>query len=240
MDAPVRHRAPSLAPSLAPLAVPHFDTLHLSLLALVLVLLWDLSGLDLPLMRALAADGHFAWRDAWLTRSVLHQGGRWLSALGLGLLAVNVWRPLWRGPSRGERGRWLLVTAGGMLLIALIKRASPSSCPWDLAEFGGSAHYLPHWQALLGHRGDGGPGGCFPAGHASAALAFISGWFVLRPYQPRLARLWLAAVLLLGFALGLGQTLRGAHYPSHTLWTAWLCWAFNAALLAPRRARQPG
>jgi len=28
-----------------------------------------------------------------------------------------------------------------------------------------------------------------------------------------------------GFALGLAQQMRGAHFMSHTLWTAWLCWA---------------
>ncbi len=221
------------------LSAPALDTLHLSLLFLVLVLLWDLSGWDLPLMRWLSSGGQFAWRDLWFTRTLLHQGGRWLSGLGLALLIVNVWHPLWAGPSRSERLRWLLATVGGMLMIALIKRASPTSCPWDLAEFGGTASYLPHWQALLANRGDGGPGGCFPAGHASAALAFISGWFVLRPYQPRAARAWLAVVLAAGLLFGLAQTLRGAHYPSHTLWTAWLCWAFNAVALTPRRVRRP-
>ena len=30
--------------------------------------------------------------------------------------------------------------------------------------------------------------------------------------------------LLAGLLLGLTQTVRGAHYPSHTLWTAWICW----------------
>ena len=33
------------------------------------------------------------------------------------------------------------------------------------------------------------------------------------------------AVLLMGLVLGLTQTLRGAHYPSHTFWTAFICWA---------------
>jgi membrane-associated PAP2 superfamily phosphatase len=28
-----------------------------------------------------------------------------------------------------------------------------------------------------------------------------------------------------GLLFGLVQTLRGAHYPSHTLWTGWICWA---------------
>ena len=31
-------------------------------------------------------------------------------------------------------------------------------------------------------------------------------------------------MLLAGLVLGLGQQWRGAHFTSHTLWTAWLCW----------------
>jgi len=30
--------------------------------------------------------------------------------------------------------------------------------------------------------------------------------------------------------MGLAQQVRGAHYMSHTLWTAWLCWS-SAALV---------
>jgi membrane-associated PAP2 superfamily phosphatase len=37
------------------------------------------------------------------------------------------------------------------------------------------------------------------------------------------------AVVALGIAYGIGQMLRGAHYPSHTMWTAWICWALTVA-----------
>lgn len=209
------------------------DDLHLTLAGLVLLLVWDLSGLDLAVMRALGNGQGFPWRDHWLTAELLHRGGRILGWLLMGLLAVNVVRPLWTGLSRAERWRWLAVTALCLLAVPALKQLSRTSCPWDLAEFGGWATYVGHWQ--LGS-GDGGPGRCFPSGHAAAAFAFISGWFALRERQPRAARAWLAGVLLLGLLFGAGQTLRGAHYPSHSLWTAWLCWACCAALL-PRQQR---
>jgi membrane-associated PAP2 superfamily phosphatase len=38
-----------------------------------------------------------------------------------------------------------------------------------------------------------------------------------------MARRWLAAVVIAGLLLGLSQQWRGAHFMSHTLWTAWLC-----------------
>jgi membrane-associated PAP2 superfamily phosphatase len=34
----------------------------------------------------------------------------------------------------------------------------------------------------------------------------------------------LALALAAGSVLGLSQQMRGAHFMSHTLWTAWLCW----------------
>jgi membrane-associated PAP2 superfamily phosphatase len=30
--------------------------------------------------------------------------------------------------------------------------------------------------------------------------------------------------MCIGFILGISQQMRGAHFMSHTLWTAWLCW----------------
>lgn len=52
------------------------------------------------------------------------------------------------------------------------------------------------------------------------------------------ARAWLLAVVLAGLLFGGAQFLRGAHAPSHTLWTAWLCWALSASLLGRRRLRR--
>ena len=78
---------------------------------------------------------------------------------------------------------------------------------------------------------DGGAGHCFPAGHASAAFAYLAGWFVLRRSVARaVAMRWLAAALAAGLLLGLAQQVRGAHYMSHTLWTAWICWTVGLAL----------
>lgn len=220
-----------LGPAVRPGPAPRrhrLDDLHMLLAGLVLILLWDLSALDLSVMRAFGSADGFAWRDHALTRGLLHEGGRWLGWLVMLALVVNVFAPLIAGPTRGERLRWLGATALCMLLVPALKQLSQTSCPWDLAEFGGVARYLPHW--LSGS--DGGPGGCFPSGHATAAFGFIGGWFVLRPHRPRAARAWLSAVGLAGIAFGAAQTLRGAHYPSHVLWTAWLCWALSAALLA--------
>jgi membrane-associated PAP2 superfamily phosphatase len=205
---------------------------------LVALLAWDASGLDLWVMRHVGNAAGFALRESWFTTQVIHQGGRMLSwAMVFFIVLVNL-RPAQLLPQldRRERLSWLLITLLCLAVVSLIKRASLTSCPWDLHEFGGTAAYVSHWAFGL-H--DGGGGHCFPSGHASAAFAFLSGGWVLGRAYPRSARAWLACVIALGVVYGVGQMLRGAHYPSHTMWTAWICWAVTVAALRllPRQRR---
>ena len=198
----------------------------------LLLLAWDTSGADLRVMRWLGSADGFAWKEHWLSSKLLHEGGRWLSFAALLALLLNVWRPLpgARLLPRATRLWWLLATLGSLLLVPYVKSRSLVSCPWDLAEFGGAARHLSHWAlAAWQGPGDGGAGRCFPSGHASGAFAFVAGWFALRAQSANAARRWLLGVTLLGLLFGATQVLRGAHYPSHVAWTAWLCWTFGAA-----------
>jgi membrane-associated PAP2 superfamily phosphatase len=192
---------------------------------LALLLAWDLSGADHHVIRWVGGPDGFALRDAWVTRDLLHDGGRWLGWAVMLLLVVNIRWPLApiAGAAQRERVRAVLLALACVLLIPAVKRVSLTSCPWDLAEFGGAAQalYVSHWRLGVP---DGGPGRCFPSGHATAAFAFLSGYFMLRGPRPRAARGWLAGVLVVGALFGWAQMARGAHYPSHTLWSAWLCW----------------
>lgn len=42
-------------------------------------------------------------------------------------------------------------------------------------------------------------------------------------------------MLVVGTLFGWAQMARGAHYPSHTLWSAWLCWLVCVLGAAIRR-----
>lgn len=203
-------------------------------IALLLLLLWDASSLDLLLVREWGGPDGFPWRGRWLTSHLLHDGGRWLAGALLVLLVVNVWLPLFDRLDRGERWRWLIVTLLGLLLVPMLKQTSLTSCPWDLAEFGGHALHISHWQFGV-H--DGGGGHCFPSGHATSAVAFFSGWFALRERHPRAARWWLMAVCALALLFGWAQMARGAHYASHTLWSAWFCWTLSMLGMGLGRVR---
>ena len=208
------------------------------LAALFFTLLWDASGADLAVMRSLGTAQGFAWRNDWLLERVLHEGLRQLCT-GLFLLMVlwALWPLRWEHPA----GRWLqlprrerlvlvLLVLCSLLAVSLIKSQSQTSCPWELREFGGRAAYVSHW---LPWQADGGAGRCFPGGHASSALGFVGlclPWLSPPPGRTRrrvVGWRWLLAVVVTGLVAGGVQTLRGAHYPSHTLWTLVVCAAVS-------------
>lgn len=201
--------------------------IHLLTLALVgLVLFWDSSNLDSITMRWLGDSDGFSLRNHWLLQDVLHDALHTLALLAYGLMALMVLVPL--GPlvrlDRLQRFEVLSGVTLGLLLVGWLKVMSRTSCPWDLQEFGGTAHYVSHW---IWGVADGGPGQCFPGGHASSAYAFLAlalPWLDGDARAQQTGWVMLRALMLFGLLLGLAQTLRGAHFPSHTLWTALLCW----------------
>lgn len=195
-----------------------------AVLALLLLLLWDASGLDLTLARAFGSAQGFALRDNVFLQRVLHDGMKGLALLLALALCLGVVWPIgpWRSLPFARRLQVVVSALLAWACVALLKTASHSSCPWDLQEFGGVARYLSHWRGW--RQTDGGGGHCFPAGHATTGFAFVGGCFALRPQWPRQARTWLYGAMGTGLVLGVAQQLRGAHFMSHTLWTAWICW----------------
>lgn len=217
-----------------------YPDLSITIAGFIIVALWDLSGWDLMVSSWYANAHGFSWRDAWLARTALHDGGHWL-AIGAWVLALaHAFWPKAQAarhtpmaePSRSEHLYWLSVVVLSALAISGLKQLSSTSCPWELTQFGGQAQYVPHW--LIGVR-DGGHGHCFPSGHASSAFAFFGLYFLWRPYHPQRARRILTSLLILGGLFSWAQMVRGAHFLSHSLWTAWTCWTISAAALALRQ-----
>lgn len=208
---------------------------HLWLPLLVFVfsiLLLAFSSIDLWLADHLYRweGGAWRWREAWLTAALIHDGGRTLIAIAalllmaLILLAHCVFRfRHWRG------GLWYLACAtfGAGLLINLLKQLTHVDCPWDLARYGGTKIYVPLFAALPA---DFSPGACFPAGHASAAYAWLGLYYWCLRHAPRWRWPAFGGVMLLGLGFGVGQQLRGAHFLSHDVWTLGLCWLFVTLL----------
>lgn len=194
------------------------------LLLLPVLLLWEASGLDLPLARLAGSPQGFAWRHDWWLTVVLHDGARhaaWAGVVVLCLMVVWPLGPFERLPFR-RRLQMPAVALMATAVVALLKFGNATSCPWDMADFGGVARPVWHWRGWA--TADGGGGHCFPAGHATAGFAWLGGWFAWREVSPRIAVRWLAGASLAGMLLGLAQQWRGAHFASHTLWSGWICW----------------
>jgi membrane-associated PAP2 superfamily phosphatase len=205
------------------------------LLGLAVVLAFDATGWDMPL--ALAMNGYkgyneaagFPLRDYYLLTHWYYEYPKKLAILIILALAVMIWRaPFSFGQlSRAERA-WVLVQ---VLLVALlipsIKQFSTSACPWDLEDFGDAIPYISHWDFSQSTWFNG---GCFPAGHAVTGYAFIPVAYALWRVNPRASYFLAALILSCGTMFGIAQQLRGAHFMSHTLWSAWLCCAFAYAL----------
>ncbi|MGQ0619313.1 MAG: phosphatase PAP2 family protein [Panacagrimonas sp.] len=233
-DPPIAPSRPTSEADLRPTPVRQSESFNvngsrIALFLATLALLCDLSPLDRwvatrffdPALHAFPA------RHAFWAEDVLHRGGIWLVALvalsALGLLIGSI--------RSGRLRRWrreaafllacIVLTTGS---IGLLKRTTDVDCPWDLAEYGGSNPYVHVFQpkplGLL-------PGRCFPGGHSSGGFSLMAIGFVLAARRSR----WARPVLIAAFALGLGfavtQWARGAHFPSHDLWSAFIAW--NAA-----------
>lgn len=202
-------------------------------------LAWDATGLDMTVMHWMGSPSGFSLRNNWLLERVLHTGLREAAtALYLMLWIWALWPDCWhRGlrPPLPRRERWAVLGAvsASFALISLLKHFSLTSCPWDLKPFGGVAWPVSHWQ--LG-AADGGPGRCFPGGHASSGFGYLAmalPWCAPptdSPRSKRVGRRWLLSSLGIGLLAGAVQTLRGAHFPSHTLWTLLICGGVSLAV----------
>jgi membrane-associated PAP2 superfamily phosphatase len=205
-------------------------------LALLVALEW--TPLDLVLARLSydPAASVFPLREHPVTTRIAHDGVKLVSVVVFAWIALSVLRPVGalRRLDRPRRVYLLAAAVACLVVVSLLKRGSALHCPWGLLEFGGAHPYLRLFDPVPA----GWPrGACFPAGHALSAFAYVGGWFAWRGVDRRVARYWLAAALLVGAFAGGSQQLRGAHFLSHTLWTAWLCWTLSAALAWTVRAR---
>jgi membrane-associated PAP2 superfamily phosphatase len=129
----------------------------------------------------------------------------------------------WRGATL-----YLALCVGiGTGLVAVGKSVTDRHCPREMDVFGG---LIPYTRLFEGTPPGYAPGRCFPAGHASGAFSLVGLYFVARARRRPRAGWWLAPAVLLGAAFAVAQQARGAHFVSHNLWAAAICWYAALAL----------
>lgn len=167
------------------------------------------------------ATRQFPLRDQPFWAVIMHAGLKYFSlAIWFGLLLW--WINLRRQPLRRAIGFTLMVAPLAALVVSSLRAVSAHSCPWDLSAFGGAAEYFRFFDSVPPNPG---PGRCAPSGHAAAGFAWFAGYIALRGVDRQAARIALAFSLALGILAGLTQLARGAHFLSHVLLTAWVCFA---------------
>jgi membrane-associated PAP2 superfamily phosphatase len=152
----------------------------------------------------------------WITASLLIAG---LAAFALSLTPQ---RRHWR---RAATLVLLSVVIGpGLIGNAVLKDHWQHPRPRDLAELGGSMHYVP--SPLVGKEG----GASFPCGHCTVGFLYGLGWWIFRRRRPRWAAASLIAGLTVGALLGAGRMAAGAHFLSDVIWSALLAYGVTHLL----------
>lgn len=208
-----------------------WQALLLAVSAAVLLWLFHATRLDLRLATPYydPVNHTFPWRYAWISKYFIHRylkyallmagAAVWLAALSTRFRA--------RSPRFlvTHRRRWWFVAwcfVAVPIVIAVLRRLSPMHCPWEVADFGG---YAPYFDLLTTAPAGLRAGHCFPAAFVASGswlLGFALLWYP--EHKLRSVTVGIAA-LLLSFALGWVQQMRGAHFLSHTLWSLWVSWA---------------
>lgn len=192
----------------------------------------QVGGGDLWLADRLYAlqGGDWALKNAFVTETLLHRGGRLLSIVAWVAVVVLAVRAWWLNRP-AQQVRVLAYLALAVLLastaVSVLKQFTGVDCPWALARFGGALEHLGLFDARPAEYPHA---ACFPAGHASAGYAWVALYFAGRALQSRWRWPGLAIGLGAGALFGFAQQLRGAHFLSHDLATLAVCWAVASVL----------
>ncbi len=210
----------------------HFWRNHLFIPLLLFVLLaglLELLPIDLYVADLIYQAGGAGWtlQDSVLFSDILHTDAKALvKVLAVMLFALAVVSQFVTRMQPYRRAIWYLALVMPLsgLLVGIGKEISHVDCPWDLLRYGGEHPYLHLFEP---HPGNFKYGKCFPAAHAGAGFTFLALYFFLAALRPEWKRYGLMVGIVLGLLFGITQQIRGAHFVSHDLWTAAICW-FNS------------
>lgn len=146
-----------------------------------------------------------------------------VALLGLALIPqdyrIRRMFPAWK---RNE----ILVVIGTLALaptsVATLKATTNVFTPSEIRRYGGPAPYVKVCEAYPANDHPARRGRGFPAGHASGGFALMA---LAALASTRGSRIFcIAGGIAIGSVLGAYQILKGAHYLSHTIITALICW----------------
>lgn len=180
------------------------------------------------------AAGVFPWDRTWFGRDLMHGYVKnvimWIGFLLILTVLADLLFPFRRlSPRRRAQLRFLALAAlFEPMLVTSLKAYSNLQCPFRVDLYGGSQPLLRLFDAVPeGWR----PGRCFPAAHASAGMWLSALGVLFLPCNPRRAFAVFCGGLAFGLFMGWVQQMRGMHFLTHTLATAWISTALLTTLL---------
>lgn len=194
----------------------------------ILFFVFPVGGIiDLHLIQPwVSLQGTFPYKDDWFLDKLNHSYVKNL-LIAVYLIFFFLWCASFKveklKAKRWEYGYMFWVSILCTAVVGFFKSHSAHACPWYMTHETATG-FIWDFSATAGH--------CFPGGHASTGFALVTGYFVYRLSHQGRAWFYLFAGMVIGFAMGWAQMMRGAHFLSHNLWTAWFCIAVNLVIYA--------
>ncbi len=195
-------------------------------LLFITTILLEFSNFDVQLANRFFDFENHRWfaGESWWANQLLHKTGRDFIAL-IAIFSLLGFMLSWVSkhlrPYRRACGYALLSILLTTGLVFLGKKYSNVDCPWDLAMYNGNRPYV---HIFSDKPDDIDIGRCFPGGHSSGAFSLLFLYFLFRDKNRRWAVAGLGFALLLGSLYSYGQWVRGAHFISHDIWSAFIAW----------------
>ncbi|MGH8500146.1 MAG: phosphatase PAP2 family protein, partial [Methylococcales bacterium] len=158
----------------------------------------------------------FPLRNQWFLEVVMHYWIKY-AVIVLAVMVPAAYALSFRIASLAPLRRVLifLVLAMGLstAAVSFLKSVNPKQCPYDLKMYGGYAPYIAMFEKTpQGVK----PGKCWPGGHSSTGFCLMAFYFAGRHLRNRRLAYWgLFGGFGLGFILGFGRVIQGAHFLSH-------------------------
>lgn len=198
--------------------------ISLYILLIIPIISWDLDWQLANYWYQLEGQ-QWALKSAWFTQTIVHDGGHDLAVslyITLLILYLVSFKSQFLGQYKSGLAYLSLSLPLATLTVSLIKQLTIADCPWSTLDFGGQ-HIYQSWLYNLWSP-IAGAGHCFPAGHASSAYMFFGVYFFSRHYWSTKSTFILIVVITVGLIFGFNQQLRGAHFISHDVTSALICW----------------
>lgn len=201
-----------------------------------LAVLISLQWFDLRVSALFYRTGSGFFLDRAQPLQWVYAGTRWFTGMLTGLLIAALLYSLlprsrlprvWRG-----RIAFLILALAigpGLITNTLLKDHFGRPRPEQIADFGGSLHYVPPLvPSTQCHRNCS-----FPSGHAAAGFYLITGAWI----WPRQRYVWLVTGAVAGALVGLVRIAQGGHFLSDVLGALAVVWICNELLFRLMRAQ---